>query len=82
MIKKRLIYTFLLTFFLTIGVQSTASTTWVEAHHIPTPKPCADDGYSTWDGWFWNPDGVDCWCNDRENVVSPCSTDDDDLEEN
>ncbi|NBC64328.1 MAG: hypothetical protein GVY07_01525 [Bacteroidetes bacterium] len=79
-IKKQFIYTFLLAFFLTIGVQSTTSTSCIQANDLP--KQCAEDGYSTWDGWFWNPDGKDCWCNDRNNVVSPCSTQDDDLEEN
>ena len=31
-----------------------------------------------WNGFWWNPDGADCWCNERENVTNECSSEDDD----
>lgn len=42
--------------------------------HAQGTNPCAEDGYKNWNGWWWNSDGVDCWCNQRENVNTPCST--------
>jgi len=42
--------------------------------HAQSTGDCAEQGFKNWDGWFWNSSGVDCWCNERENVTTPCST--------
>jgi hypothetical protein len=34
--------------------------------------PCMDTGFKTWNGGFWYPDGKDCDCNTRTNVVDSC----------
>lgn len=43
-------------------------------HAQQSSDPCETQGYKNWNGWWWNSDGVDCWCNERANVTSPCSS--------
>jgi len=42
--------------------------------HAESGEQCADQGFRNWNGWWWYSDGIDCWCNERENVSNPCGT--------
>ena len=35
---------------------------------------CSTNGYKNWNGFWWNSDGVDCWCNETEKVKNACQS--------
>lgn len=69
--KKLIISFLLLVFSFSLGSVLPATTQCANASHTTS---CAEDGYKNWNSWWWHSDGVDCWCTERENVTSPCST--------
>jgi hypothetical protein len=68
--RKLIIGSFLLAIFLLLGSALPGNNQCAYA----ISAGCAENGYKNWNGWYWNSDGQDCWCNERENVTNECST--------
>lgn len=59
-----------------LGNQTLTSNSCVKANSLNIQSECTENGYSNWNGYRWYSDGVNCWCEEKENVSNPCTDDD------